>query len=272
MAAPAESPQLAPSLVAAYLRRLGLDERPAATAEVLRNLHRAHLERVPFENLDIQLGIPIELDAHRFAEQIAVGGRGGFCYQLNGAFALLLDALGFAVELLEARVHSPSGLGGPFGHLCLRVRLDGRPYLVDVGFGRGSFDEPIALVAEIEQVDSAGLFVLCPAEGGALDMRCDGTEEYRVALAARVLEDFEPGCRYHQTSPESAFTRASVCSIRTPEGRTTLSGTRLVETTLAGREERELDRAELGDVLVRRFGIALPDAALDRLAAQRTRP
>ena len=146
--------------------------------------------RVPFENLDIQLGIPIELDARAFAERIALSGRGGFCYQLNGAFAYLLAGLGFAVELLEARVHGPGRLGGRFGHLCLRVRIDGSERLADVGFGRGGFDEPIAIAPGIAQPDTAGVFRLVPLENGTLDMLCDEVPEYRVSLdgaAARRL-------------------------------------------------------------------------------------
>lgn len=252
-------------LVTAYLGRLGFERRPAATAETLRALHRAHIGRVPFENLDIRLGIPIELDASAFAGKIALGGRGGFCYQLNGAFALLLGDLGYAVELLAARVHSPAGLGGPFGHLCLRVQLEGSPQLVDVGFGRGCFDEPIALVAGTPQRDTAGTFELRPAAEGELDMLCDGAEEYRVALTPWSLEDFEPGCRYHQTSPHSPFTGGNVCTLRTPGGRVTIAGSRLLETTGEEREERELDRAAFADVLATRFGIDLGDAAIDRL-------
>jgi N-hydroxyarylamine O-acetyltransferase len=254
-----------PDPVDAYLRRLGWGERPPATAETLRALHRAHLERVPFENLDVQLGIPIELDGRAFAERIAQSGRGGFCYQLNGAFAYLLAGLGFAVELLEARVHSPEGLGGRFGHMCLRVQVAGSARLADVGFGRGGFDEPIAIAKDIERRDRAGVFILRAVAGGALDMLCDGTAEYRVSPAARRLEDFEPGCRFHQTSPASQFTRATVCTLRTPDGRVTLAGSRLIETTGASRSEHDLDRAELGDVLATRFGIALDDASLDRL-------
>ena len=267
MATPEQSRQVEPALVDAYLRRLGWHARPPATAETLRALHRAHLERVPFENLDVRLGIPIELDARAFAERIALGRRGGFCYQLNGAFAYLLADLGFAAELLEARVHGPSGLGGAFGHLCLRVEVDGVALLADVGFGRGCFDAPIAFAPDVEQRDTAGVFVLRPLAGGALDLVCDGADEYCVSPAARVLDEFEPGCRFHQTSPESPFTRASVCTIRTPEGRVTLAGSRLIETTAAGRSERDLDRAALGDVLAARFGIELDDASLDRLAA-----
>ena len=166
MAAPEESRQADASLVDAYLRRLGWDERPPATAGTLRALHRAHLERVPFENLDIQLGIPIELDARAFAERLALSGRGGFCYQLNGAFWYLLAGLGFAVELLEARVHSPDRLGVRFGHLCLRVRIDGSELLADVGFGRGCFDAPIVIAPHTDQLDTAGVFTLRPWRAG----------------------------------------------------------------------------------------------------------
>jgi N-hydroxyarylamine O-acetyltransferase len=255
-----------PDLTAAYLARLGDDGRPPPSAETLARLHRSHLERVPFENLDIHLGVPIELDEVAFAEKVALRSRGGFCYELNGALASLLGELGFEVELLEARVYSPRGLGNSFDHLCLRVRTGEGEWLADVGFGRGCFDEPIDLVPAVVQRDSAGTFVLRPGPDGSLDLLCDGVEQYRLTPASRALADFESGCRYHQSSPDSPFTRGTVCTIRTPDGRVTLAGTRLVETGASGREERELDRTALAAVLDGRFGIRLDDAEIARLA------
>jgi N-hydroxyarylamine O-acetyltransferase len=268
MAVPAGIPRLDRPLVSAYLQRLGIDHEPRPTAEALAQLHRAHLEHVPFENLDIHFGVPIELDARGFAEKIALRSRGGFCYELNGAFAWLLTALGFDVELLEARVYSPSGLGGRFGHLCLAVQIGDRRSLVDVGFGRSGFDEPILLERDVEQADTAGTFVLRRAAAGTLDMLRDGEREYRVAPRGRALADFEPGCRYHQTSPDSPFTRRSVCTIRTPDGRLTVAGTRLIDTSTCGQVERELDRSAFADVLATRFGVRLGDAAIDQLMAR----
>jgi N-hydroxyarylamine O-acetyltransferase len=256
-----------PDLTAAYLARLGVEGRPAPSAETLARLHRAHLERVPFENLDIHLGVPIGLDEVAFSEKIAVRSRGGFCYELNGAFASLLDELGFEVELLEARVYSPRGLGNSFDHLCLRVRNGDGEWLADVGFGRGCFDEPIQLVPEVAQVDTAGTFELRAGPDGSLDFLCDGEEQYRLTSASRALAEFEPGCRRHQSSPDSPFTRGTVCTIRTPHGRVTLAGTRLVETADAGKQERELDRTAFAAVLADRFAIRLDDAAIARLAA-----
>jgi N-hydroxyarylamine O-acetyltransferase len=84
----------------AYLDRIGYTGPRAPMAETLRALHRQHMLTVPFENLDIGLGRKIVLDPERFFDKIVGSGRGGFCYELNGAFASLLTALGFRVDLL----------------------------------------------------------------------------------------------------------------------------------------------------------------------------
>jgi N-hydroxyarylamine O-acetyltransferase len=263
---------MGPDLTAAYLARLGFGAEPPATAETLARLHRAHLGRVPFENLDIHLGVPIQLDEVAFAEKVALRSRGGFCYELNGAFASLLSELGFEVELLEARVYSPGGLGGRFGHLCLGVRTGEREWLTDVGFGRGCFDEPIHLVPEVTHRDTAGAFVLRPSPDGSLDLLCDGVEQYRVTPVARALADFESGCRYHQSSPDSPFTGGTVCTMRIPDGRVTLAGTRLVETSAGGQEERDLDRSAFTAALATLFGVRLGEAAIDRLMSRAASP
>ena len=120
--------------IGAYLERLGFTAPPQPTIEGLRRLHTAHLARVPFENLDIHLGEKILLEPEALVAKIVERRRGGFCYELNGAFSTLLQALGFDVTLLAARVHNAGVLGPPFDHMCLRVDLD-EPWLADVGFG-----------------------------------------------------------------------------------------------------------------------------------------
>jgi N-hydroxyarylamine O-acetyltransferase len=256
---------LDPALAEAYLLRLGFDGPPPPTLAGLRRLHRAHLARVPFENLDIHLGVPIALDAGAFAAKIALRSRGGFCFELNGAFAALLRTLGHRVELLEARVHGQDGIGGRFGHLCLAVHLDGEVLLADVGFGRGGFDEPIRRDHGATQSDTAGEFRVEPAPDGDRDLVRDGVPQYRFTPVPRRLADFAPGCTFHQSS-ESVFSRGTICTIRTPEGRTTLAGSRLVVSSAAGRSERDLDRAGLAAELAGRFGMGLADAEVGRLA------
>ncbi|MBO4260735.1 arylamine N-acetyltransferase, partial [Streptomyces griseorubiginosus] len=94
--------------VDAYLRRLGIEPPAwptAPTADVLLDLHLRHLRQVPFENLSVHLGEEIVLEEKRLLDKVVGARRGGFCYELNGAFGALLAELGFGVTLLAARVH-----------------------------------------------------------------------------------------------------------------------------------------------------------------------
>src|SRR5262249_48688823 len=109
--------------VAAYLDRIGATRPPVLDGAALGALHRAHLLTVPFENLSIHLAEPISLAEGDLADKIVTRRRGGFCYELNGTFALLLEALGANVVRAAARVYGDGRLGPPFDHLTLIVRL-----------------------------------------------------------------------------------------------------------------------------------------------------
>ena len=136
--------------VPAYLERIRYKGPTTPDSETLRRLHRAHMLAVPFENLDIGLKREITCDEEAFVSKIVERRRGGFCYEMNGAFAALLWTVGFQVPLLSARVFRADGSRGPdFDHLTLRVDLD-QPWLADVGFG-DSFLEPLRLTPEMEQ-------------------------------------------------------------------------------------------------------------------------
>jgi len=245
--------------VPAYLRRLEYRGSRVPNVVTLRSLHRAHLLAVPFENLDIHLGRPIRLEAALF-EKIVRQRRGGFCYELNGLFALLLSALGFEVELLSARVMNEGQPGPAFDHLALLVKLE-ESWLADVGFG-DSFVEPLRLQDEIEQVQHAGAFrLLRNAEQWRLQARTregDWQSQYLFTLTPHTLADFAGMCHYHQTSPASHFTQKRICTRATACGRLTLSERRLIITHNGGRRETILQREEeYQAALWDRFGIAL---------------
>src|SRR5690348_1148972 len=108
-----------------YLARIGYTGPIEPNADVLRSIHRAHMWAVPFENLDISLKRPIVCNEERFLQKIVNERRGGFCYELNGAFAALLRALSFDVNLLSARVpRGEAGDGPEFDHLALLLNLE----------------------------------------------------------------------------------------------------------------------------------------------------
>jgi N-hydroxyarylamine O-acetyltransferase len=248
--------------LAAYLERIGYSGPVSPDEETLRQIHRAHLLAVPFENLDIAWGKTIEVNQEAFVRKVVERRRGGFCYELNGAFAALLQALGFRVTLLSARVAREDGsYGREFDHLALRVDLE-QPWLADVGFG-DSFVDPLRLEAGLEQDQTVGRFRIEQA-GNALRLerrRVDGewTPEYRFSLEPRRLEEFEGMCHYHQTSPQSSFTQKRVCSLATPKGRVTLSDMKLITTSEGGRAERLLESdADWRAILADHFGIVAP--------------
>ena len=245
----------------AYLQRINYTGPLTRSAETLRQLQVAHLLSVPFENLSIHSGEPIVLDDDALFAKIVSRRRGGFCYELNGLFAALLRALGFDVSMLSAQVANVEGTYGPeFDHMTLMVTLADR-WLVDVGFG-DSFLEPLPLDEQDEQVQSdRGYRVVREGPSLVVMQRSDNDEwnpQYRFTLKSYQYPDYDEMCRYHQTSPESHFTQARICSRATPEGRISLSDLRLIETTGGKRLERILtNEEEYATILREQFGVLL---------------
>jgi N-hydroxyarylamine O-acetyltransferase len=248
----------------AYLKRINYRGSLAPTAETLRELQVAHLLAVPFENLSIHAREPIVLDDAALFAKIVEKKRGGFCYECNGLFAALLRALGFDVRMLSAEVADADGVFGPeFDHMALMVSLDER-WLADVGFG-DCFREPLRLDDRNDQVQGNRAYRI-DADGAVFTMlqRNDGEDwqaQYRFTLQPHEYADYAAMCRYHQTSPESHFTRGRICSLATDEGRITLSDMRFLVTSKNGaKEERTFtNQEEYSAVLRERFGILLPN-------------
>ncbi len=251
-----------------YLQRIGDNGPLEPNVDVLARLHRAHMRTVPFENLDIALGTPIELDVTRLYDKIVGRRRGGFCYELNGLFGWLLDQLGYATRMLSARVYDDDGPGPDFDHMLLLVDL-GDEWIADVGFG-DSFIEPLPLAPGEHAQAGADYRLREDGEHWVLDQRRPDegwAPQYRFTLTPRRLEEYAPMCRFQQTSPESGFTRRSVCSRSTAAGRVTFANGRLIETRHGRKEERPVPDADAcRALLAERFGVALDaDAPVEQL-------
>jgi N-hydroxyarylamine O-acetyltransferase len=247
--------------IEAYLERINYHCALDVSTDTLRELQIAHLKAVPFENLSIHAGEPIVLDDEALFIKIVKNRRGGFCYEANGLFAALLRALGFKVTMLAAEVASAEGDFGPnFDHMTLMVSLDQR-WLVDVGFG-DSFLEPLLLDNRNEQPQGSRAYRI-DLDGSQLVLRQrdenDWKAQYRFTLEPRVYADYAEMCHYNQTSPQSHFTRARICSRATDEGRITLSDLRWITTSKNdGRHERILtSEEEYAEILRKQFGIIM---------------
>jgi N-hydroxyarylamine O-acetyltransferase len=244
----------------AYLNRIKYSGDVTPCAETLRELQLHHLWAVPFENLSIHSAEPIILNDAALFDKIVVRRRGGFCYELNGLFAALLHQLGFDVQMLSASVPNSEGVWGPeFDHMTLMVTLEDR-WLADVGFG-DSFIEPLRLDQRGDQIQGSRIYRIEDNHDGLmLSQKVDGDvwkPQYRFTLTPHVYADYDDMCRFHQTSPDSHFTRGYICSKLTSDGRTTISRGRLIVTKGESKEERELKSEEVDEALRTYFGIVM---------------
>ncbi|MEA2002785.1 MAG: arylamine N-acetyltransferase [Actinomycetota bacterium] len=182
-----------------YLARIGLTDTPTLDLNGLGTLQRAHLTTVPFENLDVyaRRGVATTLDWS--VPKIVARGRGGWCFELNGAFSSLLRDLGFEVRLLPAAVLLPPA-SNELSHLTLEVKLD-RPYLVDVGFG-DSFIKPLRIDLDEPQDGGSGQFVVT-SEGTLFEVDDEGelNPQYRFQRSEWELADFNAASARLQTAP-----------------------------------------------------------------------
>jgi N-hydroxyarylamine O-acetyltransferase len=245
-----------------YFKRIDYNGTTDITHDTLRDLHRAHLYAVPFENLNIHMPRPITLDESALFEKIVDEGRGGFCYEQNGLFAWALRTLGFDVQLLDARVYNTTteAYGMVKAHLSLIVALDKR-YLADVGFG-SSFIEPLELDNPEIQTQSVGRFrVEHDGEWGTYFAQLNGSDAlspaYHFSMKPYQLRDFIEACDYTQTSPDSHFTQGRVCSLATPDGRITLTEGKFIRTALDGKRDETIlnSEDEFHEILAEKFNI-----------------
>ncbi len=227
-----------------YLARIRYDGPLAVDATTLAALQRAHLYAVPFENLSIMWGEPIELDIRQHYEKIVDRKRGGFCYEQNGLFGWALEEIGFRVSRLGAAVWAVrdglASYGDSASHMLLKVDLD-EPWIADVGFGE-NFRSPLRMIDGLVQEQSPRAFRLDREQRDGHDMWTLFTRDahglwsrdYRFADIARPIEYFAAMCRFQQTSPLSHFTQKRLCSLATPTGRLTLSGKEWIVSGLDG--------------------------------------
>jgi N-hydroxyarylamine O-acetyltransferase len=247
--------------LAAYLDRVGLAAPPAPTAAGLAELHLAHATHIPFENLDVLLGRPIRLDLDSLQRKLVRDRRGGYCFEQNMLLAAALEAVGFRVTKLAARVRFGAARTLPRTHMLLAVEADGHSWLADVGFGGGGPLLPLRLEDEGEQRQFHWGYRLA-AEGGLRVLqsaRPQGWQDlYVFTPEPQEAADYEVANYYVSTHPDSPFTRTLAVQSATPEARHMLRNRELTVERAAGAETRVVAGDELPELLSKVFGLALP--------------
>ena len=246
-----------------YLKRIDVLSTCSVTKqELLHSLHYNHLTHIPFENLDIALGREIRLEEESLFNKVISQSRGGFCYELNFCFYLLLSTLGFNVQLISGRVFDGENFGEEFDHLLLLVESEGDRFIADVGFG-DSFTVPVNINGQESKERYASYRVVRKGEDYLLQKKGDAAlwvPQYRFNLIPRTLKAFKKMSQYHQTSANSPFTQKSTSTIVTEHGRVTLSNQTLI-TTINNIKTKQpvVEASQYYHYLESYFNIALDD-------------
>jgi len=256
-----------------YLDRIGYPVEARgdlpADAPTLARLMRGQLFSVPFENLDVQAGRGVSLDPAHIVDKIVGQRRGGYCYEVNGLFAMALQALGIRWRFVAARpMFYP--VRRPRTHMAVVATVGGEDWLCDLGFGSYGPRAPLRLSALDQAIDQDDdRFMLSRPDGGdyLLQAFCGGQwlRQYGFDLSPQEWVDFEPANHLNSTHPGAIFVQKRVIVRHHEAGRDILLGRQLKTIRQGVVHERELAPDEVAAVLERHFG--LPDLAPEALAA-----
>jgi N-hydroxyarylamine O-acetyltransferase len=250
----------------AYFDRIGYRGSRAPTRDVLNEIVRAHIQTIPFENLDVLLGRGIDLDPAAVERKLVHTQRGGYCFEQNSHLLRVLHAMGYDAVTLSARVRvqRPRDFTPPRTHVFVRVMFDGRPWLADVGVGALSPTATLRLDVDHEQpTPHEPRRIIAEGEWGAAHTRyfhqvrlgdawqdvCELTGEVMPEIDREVANWFT------STHPRSHFRDRLIVARATPTGRVTLVNRELTVRDSSGATQTHTvdSPQELLEVLARHF-------------------
>lgn len=244
IAAPEAAETAVPIDLPRYLARIGYDGAALPTLAVLRALQAAHIAAIPFEAIDALVGEGVDIDPAAVDAKLIVAGRGGYCFEQNGLFLRVLRAIGFDAEPLLGRVRWMQPADAPptaRSHMVLRVRLDSRPWLVDVGFGSAVPPAPLAMDSEAPQ-PTAHESYRTVRRGTEWSVRMQIGSEwapvYAIDDAPAPAIDCDVANWYTSTHPGSHFRHRLIAARTTAKARFALRDNRLTIRDAAGTGER----------------------------------
>lgn len=228
-----------------YLSRIGYDGEVRADLATLTKLMQCQLRAIVFENTEVQAGRIPSLVPEDIVKKVIINRRGGYCYEINGVFAMALTAIGFEWYFAGARsMLYPTRR--PKTHMVLIVRVEGRDYLCDTGFGGYALRAPM-VIEEGETVQDGDRFRLEILDGeyvlGAM-VQGEWQRLYGFALQPQEWIEFSLANYFNATSPDTVFTQKKLAIMQTPQGRKILVDNELKLIEKGQLEKREVEYAD----------------------------
>lgn len=245
--------------ISTYFKRINYTGPAAGDTGTLHALMRHQLFAIPFENLDVQAGKIVSLAPDDIADKLLTPGRGGYCYEVNGLFAMALEALGIPYRFVAARpMFYP--VRRPKTHMALIAEVESRQWLCDLGFGSYGIRAPMALdTLDVDIAQDFDTFRLSRSAEGEYLLQAkvagEWARQYGFDLTPQEWIDFVPANYLNSTHPDAIFVQKRVVVQHRPEGREILLGNMLKTITAKGTETRQLAEDDIPRILKERFAL-----------------
>jgi N-hydroxyarylamine O-acetyltransferase len=240
-----------------YFDRTGFWGAARADIATVVEMMRCQLFSVPFENLDVQAGKIVSLVPEDIVDKIIVRKRGGYCFEVNGLFAMALEALGIPYQFVAARPMMYP-VRKPKTHMAIVVKTDGEQWLCDLGFGSYGIRAPMRLDmldAEIEQDFDTFMLSMANEREYLLQALVEGkwADQFAFDTSPQEWIDFVPANYLSSTHPDAIFVQKLVVVLHNPKGRVSLSGDILKSVTEGRTEKQTIRPEEIEAILSSRF-------------------
>ena len=246
-----------------YFRRIAYNGKTQKDISTVSEIMRCQLFSVPFENLDVQAGKIVSLVPEEIVEKILVRNRGGYCYEVNGLFAMALEELGVPYIFVAARPMIYP-VRRPKTHMAIVAEVDGKKWLIDLGFGSNSIRKPMRLdVIDVEVMQDTDRFMLSKTDESKYRLKAfvegEWVDQYEFDLYPQEWIDFVPANHLNSTHPDTIFVKKLIVVLQNKTGKVVLMGDTL-KTVSNGITTKEFVSPEnRSAILSTHFGLVAPE-------------
>ncbi|NTU53390.1 MAG: arylamine N-acetyltransferase [Chlorobiaceae bacterium] len=245
-----------------YFTRIGFSGNASADAQTLKRMMCCQLFTVPFENLDVQAGMVPSLAPEELYAKIVERGRGGYCYEVNGIYAMALEVVGIPYRFVAARPMTYA-VRRPKTHMAIVASIDGEEWLCDLGFGGYGLREPVNLRwldRDIRQEDETFRLSMASERDYLLQSLVDERWKklYEFNLCEQEWVDFEPANWLNATHPDSIFVQGLFIVQQHQSGKAVLNGNRFRYFSEGRVDESIISEKDIPALLLSCFSLVIP--------------
>lgn len=249
--------------VSAYLTRIGAEYPKELTPQSLMELTRAHLEHVPFEVLELsEAHAEPSLEPGALFTKIVIHKRGGYCFELNKLFYLLLKELGFSCYPVGVRVLMGRPEPRAISHRGTVVQFGTEKWYCDVGFG-GQGPKGILRLDDsgVQTLTYESFRVIRDDDGDYVIVYLNGDQQTRMLKFRDALwldVDFAMLNGYYANHSHSPFNKRKILYLCRSDGWISLVGDSFAEFCCGQMNVRSVTEAEARALTATQFGLHIP--------------